>query len=433
MNYHKTIDFLFTSLPMYQRLGKAAYKENLDNTIALDNALGHPHRNFKTVHIAGTNGKGSVCHMLASILQTTGYKTGLYTSPHLLDFRERIRVDGKMISEENVVGFVEKIKKEIDEIAPSFFEMTVAMAFDHFSREKVDIAIIETGMGGRLDSTNIIEPELSVITNISLDHTEFLGNTKQLIAAEKGGIIKKNTPVVVGENTAEVIEVLTQISSERKSSISLSGKIRTFKYQTITLDQLSLFHFYNEETNAEEIIKSDLGGSYQSENIALVLSAVDHLKKKSWSISKENISSGLATVKKNTSLKGRWDIIGANPRIICDTAHNEAGIKSVVHQLNQLPSKNLHIVWGMVGDKDSESIFPLLPVDALYYFTQASIPRAMSVQKLAGKAKEAGLKGNSFDTVEAAYHSALKMAKPEDTVFIGGSTFVVADLFHFLD
>lgn len=428
MNYQKTIEFLFNSLPMYQRIGSAAYKANLDNTHALGLALGHPHKKFKSVHIAGTNGKGSVSHILASVLQESGYKTGLYTSPHLLNFRERIRVNGNMITEERVIEFIAKIKSEITRISPSFFEMTVAMAFDHFAMENVDIAIIETGLGGRLDSTNIIQPEVSVITNISSDHTEFLGNTKKLIAREKGGIIKKGIPVVSGDESQDVIEVLSEIASEKQTSISWANRIREFKYQTISLDQKSLFHFYNLSTKSEEVIKSDLGGTYQSRNISLCLATIDQLRQASWHISPENIASGIANVKKNTSLFGRWEILGANPRVICDTAHNEAGIEAVMEQIMLLPSRNLHIVWGMVGDKSLENILPHLPKNAIYYFTQPSIPRAMPVENLVKFTLKAGLSGRSFNTVRLAYEAAIDQADKDDTIFIGGSTFIVADL-----
>ncbi|MFC2080068.1 bifunctional folylpolyglutamate synthase/dihydrofolate synthase [Bacteroidota bacterium] len=433
MNYQETLSFLFNSLPMYQRTGKAAYKANLDNTIALDESLGHPHTKFKSIHIAGTNGKGSVSHILASILQAAGYKTGLYTSPHLLDFRERIRVDGKMIDDKAVVEFVKKIRKEIETISPSFFEMTVAMAFDHFAKEKVDIAIIETGLGGRLDSTNIIQPEIAVITSISIDHSEFLGNTIKQISREKGGIIKNNTPLITLNDNGDIAEVLSEISADKNAFICWANEIRKFKYQTFSIDQQALFHFQNQELKKEEIIKTDLLGSYQSENLALALATTDMLNKQNWNIDKANIASGLENVKKNTALLGRWEILGANPRIICDTAHNEAGIKAVVMQLEKIPCRELHIVWGMVNDKIIESILPLLPKTAIYYFTQASIPRSMPAEKLASISHEYGLSGNSYKLVDTAYRAALDAANTDDTVFIGGSTFIVADLLQILN
>ncbi len=457
MNYRETIDFLFSSLPMYQRTGKAAYKANLDNTIALDKAVGHPHRQFRSIHVAGTNGKGSVSHMLASIFQEAGYKTGLYTSPHLVDFRERIRIDGEMIGEEQVVGFVRRIKDEIERIQPSFFEMTVAMAYDHFAREKVDMAIIETGMGGRLDSTNIINPVISLITNISMDHAEFLGNTEVLIAREKGGIIKKGVPVIVGKNREEVCGVFSEIAWEKGSGIIFADKIRAFLFQTLTASQTSNFHFKNLETRQTETILSDLTGAYQSENISLVLAAVEMmrnyelrgqpgvmteddvmkedglvredgmLKGAGWDIPEAAIVRGFEHVKENTGLRGRWEILGNNPRIIADTAHNEAGVRAVMDQLKQVPSRKLHIVWGMVGDKPVDTILQHLPREAVYYFTQPSIPRAMPVENLVQKAVAAGLRGNAFRSVTEAFGEAKLAAGPDDTIYIGGSNFVVAD------
>jgi dihydrofolate synthase / folylpolyglutamate synthase len=428
MNYRETIDFLFNSLPMYQRTGKAAYKANLNNTIALDTALGHPHRQFKSVLVAGTNGKGSVSHMLASIFREAGYTTGLYTSPHLVDFRERIRVNGEMIGEEHVVRFVDRIKDEIDRIQPSFFEMTVAMAFDHFAREKVDIAIIETGMGGRLDSTNIINPVVSLITSIAMDHAEFLGDTEVLIAREKGGIIKKGTPVIIGKNCEEVCEVLTEMAGEKEAGILFADRIRDFLFQTFTVGQTSHFHFKNHESGESETIHSDLSGTYQSENINLVLTAIGLLREAGWDLPDDAVADGFAHVKRNTALRGRWEILGANPRIIADTAHNESGIRAVMAQLKQVPSKRLHIVWGMVGDKPVEAILQHLPKEAVYYFTQPAIPRAMPVENLVQRTGAAGLQGDAYPAVAEAFAAAKKAAGPDDTIYIGGSTFVVGDL-----
>lgn len=428
MNYQETIDFLFSSLPMYQRTGKAAYKANLDNTIALDTVLGHPHLRFKSIHVAGTNGKGSVSHMLASIFREAGYTTGLYTSPHMVDFRERIRVNGEMIGEAQVVGFVGRIKDEIDRIQPSFFEMTVAMAFDHFAREKVDIAIIETGMGGRLDSTNIITPVVSLITNISMDHAEFLGDTEVLIAREKGGIIKEGVPVIVGKNSDEVRDVFTEMAREKGSGIIFSDRIRNFLFQTFTASQTSHFHFKNHETGESEIILTDLTGTYQSENINVVLTTIGLLREAGWDLSEDAVVNGFAHVKRNTALRGRWEILGANPRIIADTAHNESGVRAVMTQLKQVPFKRLHIVWGMVGDKPVDAIIQHLPQEAVYYFTQPSIPRALPVEGLVQRAGAAGLKGESYPTVAEAFAAAGKAAGQDDTIYIGGSTFVVGDL-----
>lgn len=433
MNYPETIAFLFSSLPMYQRTGKAAYKANLDNTHALDQSMGHPHRRFKSVHIAGTNGKGSVSHMLASVLQESGYQTGLYTSPHLLDFRERIRVNGRMIGEEQVVGFVVRMRETIDRIQPSFFEMTVAMAFDHFAREQVDIAVIETGMGGRLDSTNIITPEVSVLTRISLDHTDFLGNTEALIAGEKAGIIKENVPVVAGNNDEVVNNVFRQTAAQKNSPIRFAAADRSFTFQTFTGDAESILHFRNLENKESESFTTDLLGTYQQENLGLALTTIDALKQSGWNIPDSAISAGLKNVKKNTFLRGRWEILGANPRIICDTAHNASGVQAVMEQLQQVPYKSLHIVWGMVGDKPAAEILQYLPGDAKYYFTQPSIPRAMTADNLAEHAFRRGLRGRQYPTVGEAYREALRSANPEDAVFIGGSTFVVADLLGFLE
>jgi len=427
MNYRETIDFLFNSLPMYQRTGKAAYKANLDNAIELDQLLGNPHKQFRTIHIAGTNGKGSVSHILASILSEAGYKTGLYTSPHLLDFRERIRVNGEMIDRQEVVRFVADHHEAITRISPSFFEMTFAMALDHFAHAGIDFGIIETGMGGRLDSTNIITPIASVITNISLDHMEFLGSTTELIAAEKGGIIKEKVPVVLGTNSEPVTNVIRKIAASKKSRLILAGEEREFSFQTQTTDHSSVFHFRNLKSNRVEQIKCDLNGKYQHENISVVMSAVELLENLGVSISAEALTSGLSKVRKNTSLRGRWEITGANPRVICDTAHNEAGVAAISDQLKHTPYRKLHIVWGMVGDKTADKILRLLPGEALYYYTQPTIPRALPTEKLAEAAEAAGRAGTSFPEVESAYQAARKAADIKDTIFIGGSTFLVAD------
>jgi len=434
MNYQETIEFLFNSLPMYQRTGGAAYKPNLNNTIALDDALGNPHRKFRSVHIAGTNGKGSVSHMLASIFQAAGYRTGLYTSPHLLDFRERIRVNGEMVSEEFVVDFVSRIKPEIERISPSFFEMTVAMAFDYFAIQQVDIAIIETGMGGRLDSTNIIIPDVSVITQVSLDHTEFLGDTVEKIAGEKAGIIKSGVPVVLGKNVPQVVHAIKKFAEEKNAPLTLSWKAKDFGFQTMNAGGEAFFHYRERKTRKTFVIASDLTGSYQSENICTVLAALDILTNENgWNITEENSKEGFLNIRKNTGLRGRWEVIGANPRIICDTGHNEAGIRTIVRQLMLIPYRQLHIVFGMVGDKPADHILKLLPQNASYYFTQPSIPRRMPVEKLAGLASEKGLSGKSFSTVEEAFLAAQQAAGKQDMIFIGGSTFVVADLLSFLE
>lgn len=428
MNYQETIEFLFSSLPMFQRTGAAAYKANLDNTLEFDRVLGHPHRLFRSVHVAGTNGKGSVSHMLASVFQVAGYRTGLYTSPHLLDFRERIRIDGKLIHEKHVVEFVERNRAVIERIQPSFFEMTVAMAFDHFAREKVDMAIIETGMGGRLDSTNIIVPEISVITSISKDHTEFLGDTIEKIAGEKAGIIKEGVPVVLGKNEPSVRRVIEKTASAKNAAVILSDEQRRYNYRTLLLDSRTLFHYTDIQAGKELAISSDLGGDYQGDNINTFLAAVSLLKKRFSMLSDAAVNEALLNVKRNTGLRGRWELLGSNPRIICDTAHNAGGIKLVMEQLGSVPAKKMHIVWGMVSDKSPELILPLLPKNAEYYFTQPSIPRGMPVDRLLSCAKTNQLNGGAYPTVEKAFLAAREKAGPDDTVFIGGSTFVVADL-----
>jgi len=433
MNYQETIHFLFNSLPMYQRQGKAAYKDNLDNSVRLDEHLGHPHRSFATIHVAGTNGKGSVSHMLASVLQQSGLKTGLYTSPHLLDFRERIRIDGAPIPENEVVSFVESHKDLIGKLAPSFFEMTVAMAFDHFQRQEVDVAVIETGMGGRLDSTNIIVPVLTIITNISLDHTEFLGSDVASIAREKGGIIKKGVPLIIGRAESPAEEVLTGMAEKMYSKAITAGRL----YE-------SMFHTYDLQGHLQVRIREtpepgdkqypiqtyacDLGAQYQIENIITVLAAVEQLQGLGWNLTLEDLKEGLARVKAHTGIMGRWQTIGHNPRSICDTAHNPDGIAAVIRQLDQIPRKRLHMVWGMVSDKNLDAILPLLPEEALYYFTPSSVPRSMDARLLCQRAGDIGLKGRAWPGVQEAYLAARLAAGPDDLIFTGGSTFVVADL-----
>lgn len=428
MNYQQAIDFLYTSLPMYQRQGKAAYKSNLDNTHRLDQAFGHPHRNYPTIHVAGTNGKGSVSHMIASVLQASGLKTGLYTSPHLLDFRERIRINGLSIPENEVSAFVTENQELISQVQPSFFEMTVAMAFDYFAREKVDVAVIETGLGGRLDSTNIINPVLTVITNISLDHTEFLGTDLSSIAREKGGIIKEKVPLVIGRVKAPAEEVLLAIAREKESAVTCASQIYQSRFRTLNLDgsmQLRIGKFINPVTKT---ITSDLTGEYQQENIITALCALEQLQKLQWKISEAHIQEGFAKVTASTGIRGRWQTIGHNPRSICDTAHNPEGIAAVISQIRQTPWKMLHMVWGMVSDKDLDMVLPLLPEEATYYFTASSVPRSMDAIVLSDRAREYGLKGEHYSSVKEAYRAAQSKAGPMDMIFTGGSTFVVADL-----
>jgi len=422
MNYQAAIDFLFNALPMYQRIGKAAYKANLDNTIALDDYFGHPHKKFRTLHIAGTNGKGSVSHMLAAILQQAGYKTGLYTSPHLNDFRERIRINGVMIPEEDVCNFVLQHSGIIEHLKPSFFEMTVAMAFDYFARENVDIAVIEVGMGGRLDSTNIITPLVSVITNIGYDHTQFLGETLPEIAAEKAGIIKPEVPVVIGENQPETLPVFIKHAQQLHSPLFLADN----NYTAQIIRETETYAEYS--VNDSLVYRLDLMGHYQKMNLQTVLCTIDQLKSYQISIQQTNLESALSNVQKNTGLRGRWQILQHKPLVVADTAHNAEGLAYTMKQIAQKQFKQLHIIFGVVNDKDVGKILPLLPVDASYYFTKASIPRALAEKELQHLANQSGLQGNSYASVGEAYHAALSFAGPDDMIYIGGSTFIVAGL-----
>lgn len=405
MTYGECLDWLFDQLPMYQRVGGAAYKADLENTHRLMDILGHPEKKFKSVHVAGTNGKGSVSHMLAATFQKAGYKTGLYTSPHLKDFRERIRINGEMIPEENVIQFVEQHKDHFTAIGLSFFEMTVGMAFQYFAEEKVDIAILEVGMGGRLDSTNVVIPELSVITNISLDHTQYLGNTRALIAAEKGGIIKDTVPVVIGERDEESAPVFIQIAGERNAPITFAEDVIPWR----AVDAL------------------DLKGIYQEKNIRTVLAAADQLEKKGYRL-KPVLETALQNTKKLTGLRGRWEQIGSKPTIICDTAHNAAGVSLVLDQLKKESYRQLHIVWGMVGDKDITTILRMLPKSAIYYFCKPDIPRGKDAEELGREAVRFGLSGKSYPSVQKALEAARANTLSDDFIFVGGSTFVVAEV-----
>ena len=438
MTYQEAIDFLFNSLPMYQRQGKAAYKANLDNTLKLDHYFNHPHQSFPTIHVAGTNGKGSVSHMLASVLQQAGFHTGLYTSPHLLDFRERIRINGIPIPEKEITNFINLHQPIIQEIRPSFFEMTVAMAFEYFSRQKVDVALVETGLGGRLDSTNIITPELSIITNISLDHTEFLGEDLSSIAKEKGGIIKKGVPLVIGRANEEIERLFLTIAEKKQSAITLAYRFYETSFHTINRDgsSISRIRKINRGSGESDSVKSDslvtvtcdLTGDYQQENLITVLSAIGQLRELGWNIPETAVKAGLSAVVKNTGIMGRWQTIGHNPRSICDTAHNHDGIAAVMKQVLQVPWKELHMVWGMVNDKDLDAILPLLPPEARYYFTSSGVPRSLDPIQLQNKALAYGLSGEVYPSVETAYRAAQQFAGADDMIFTGGSTFVVADL-----
>jgi len=415
---------------MFHRIGQAAYKNSLDNTLKLDEIFGHPHRRFKTIHVAGTNGKGSVSHMLAAIFQKAGYKTGLYTSPHLKDFRERIKINGEMISEEKVIQWIEDypVANNLWNLEPSFFELTVAMAFDYFEKENVDIAIVEVGLGGRLDSTNIINPEVSVITNISYDHVNLLGDTLEKIAREKAGIIKKNIPVVIGTTQNETKMIFQDIARIKESSIYFADQEYSAFYSMQGLDGRQIMNI--EKSGKVEFgeLKLDLLGTYQLKNVPVVLKTVDIMIDKGWKISRVSIYEGLRDAAKITGLMGRWQIIGHNPLIICDTGHNEDGIRRVVSQIKNSAYETLHFVFGVVADKNPDTVLSLLPTDAIYYFTRADIPRAMNEQELARKAKEFGLNGNCYPSVMEAFNTAKLNAGKNDLIFVGGSTFVVAEI-----
>jgi dihydrofolate synthase/folylpolyglutamate synthase len=427
VDYQQTLNYLIEKLPMFHRIGAAAYKANLDNINSLCDLLNHPEKKFRSVHIAGTNGKGSVSHMLASVLMTAGYKTGLFTSPHLKDFRERIRINGIMITQESVIDFVEKNKDAFEKISPSFFEWTTALAFDYFAHQKVDIAVIETGLGGRLDSTNIIYPELSVITNISNDHKNLLGNTLEEIAGEKAGIIKENIPVVIGERQKETAGVLIAKAQEKKSVAVFASD--NFSPEIISSGEnfmkLKISNNVSEEIGELQI---DLPGLYQQKNICTVLQSLEILKKDFTAISRESIESGLSEVIKNTGLRGRWEMLSKEPLTIADVGHNEEGIRFAVHQLSQLSFENLHIVFGLVNDKETESVLKLLPDYAIYYFCRADLPRAMNATELMNEAARFGLNGKEYSSVKDAYSTAKLNAGHNDVIFIGGSTFVVAEV-----
>ena len=427
MNYAETTDWMFNKFPMYQKIGAKAYKPDLGNIVELLDFLGNPEKKFKTVHVAGTNGKGTVSHTLASIFQECGYKTGLYTSPHLLDFRERIRINGQMIDEQSVIDFIGNNKEKFEEMQLSFFEMATGMAFDYFAREKVDIAIIEVGLGGRLDSTNVIMPELSVITNISLDHVNMLGNTLAEIAAEKAGIIKPNTPVVIGETQPETKDVFIAKAKECNAPIYFADEIIDCdKIHIESLDYQKFDIWKNSELYIEAV-EFPLLGYYQKKNLATVICAVEILKEK-FNIDKKDIVNGLEFVVKNTNLMGRWQILSRQPLVIADTGHNVGGVKEIVMQLSDMTFRKLHFVLGCVNDKDIDGILNLLPHYAEYYFCKADIPRGLDANILAAKVLEVGLRGNVYESVQQAYNSALNNAHFDDVVFIGGSNFTVAEV-----
>lgn len=407
MNYKDTLDYLYNSAPLFQQIGAGAYKEGLENTWALDEHFGHPHRSFRSIHIAGTNGKGSCSHTLAAILQEAGYKVGLYTSPHLIDFRERIRVNGQPVPEAYVIRFVEEERAFFEPLHPSFFELTTAMAFRYFAEEKVDVAVVEVGLGGRLDCTNIIRPDLCIITNISLDHVQFLGDTLEKIAGEKAGIIKPGIPVVIGETTPETRPVFQKKAEEVGAPI----------------------HFAEEEVKGvHPDWEYELKGLYQEKNRRTLWAALPLLQEGGYQISESDIQAGFAHVVELTGLMGRWQKLQEHPTLVCDTGHNVGGIQYIAEQLRRQVFRRLHIVIGMVNDKDVRGVLALLPREATYYFTQASVKRALPAGQLARLAAEARLQGTCYPDVPSAVRAAQKESLPEDFIFVGGSSFIVADL-----
>ena len=427
MDYQSCLEYLYSKLPMFSRTGAAALKMDLSNTTALCGALGNPEQCFKTIHVAGTNGKGSVSHMLASIMQEAGFKTGLYTSPHLKDFRERIRINGEMIAAEQVIDFTENIMDLIDDLEPSFFEVTVAMAFDHFAKEGVDVAIIETGLGGRLDSTNIIHPEMSIITNIGMDHVQLLGNTLGLIATEKAGIIKANVPAVIGQTHVETAAVFETKARLLGAPIVFADAIWKSVAESITPGNISI-KLTGINNGVTRKFSADLAGIYQAENIRTVVTAIDLLMEREWKIKEDDVVRGIANAKKNTGLHGRWEAIDTTPLLILDVAHNTEGIKQVIQQINASSFEKLFIILGMSRDKDVEAVLSMLPHQAYYGFTQAPIPRALSIDELERMASSAGLIGQSYPDVNTAIEDTIKKAGAKDLVLVCGSIFVVGEV-----
>ena len=422
MNYKETVEHLYKQTPAYQRVGQVAYKKGLDNSLTLDAYFRFPHRSYRTIHVAGTNGKGSTSHLLAAVLSKAGYKVGLYTSPHLIDFRERIRVNGEMIDQQFVVDFVKNHREAFEPIMPSFFELTMEMAFVYFQSMEVDVAIIETGLGGRLDSTNIISPNLSIITNIGLDHTQYLGDSLPKIAAEKAGIIKHNTPVVIGEaGNEEVRKVFAEKANKQKAPIIFAEEQMDNFTSDITADGWIL------NNDRYKNLKSELGGWVQNKNARTVLTAIQELLKLGYKIPNQAVYNGFANVTKLTGLMGRWQTLQHNPKIVCDTGHNEHSIQYIVEQLRMEKYDTLHIIFGMANDKDSSTILSMMPKNAIYYFTQAAIDRALDVNKLTETASKYSLKGNKYSTVQLAIEAAEENANKTDFIFIGGSSFIVAD------
>ena len=427
MNYNEAVNYLFTQLPVFEHTGGDAYKPGLKTATAMDDAFGNPHRKYKTIHIAGTNGKGSVSNFLASVLQEAGYRTGLFTSPHIVDFKERIRVNGKKIDEMFVTDFVNNYAQKFAHLHPTFFELTTAMAFEYFRKENVQVAAIETGMGGRLDSTNIISPILSVITNIALDHCQFLGNTLKEIAAEKAGIIKRGVPVVVGESDSRTNSVFIDKASEMDAPITLASNKLQATMGGVTEDGKQNFNVFKCGEPYYTGIKCAQTGKYQEKNIVTAVAAIEQLQRQGINISRQNIYDGLENVNKNTGFYGRWQVIKKQPLTICDTGHNPAGIKYVTEQIATQNYKTLRMVMGFVADKDISTILKLLPTNAVYYFCNAQTKRALPSPTLQTAAANCGLVGNAYQTVREAFDAATKDAAADDMIFLGGSNYVVSE------
>jgi len=423
MNYKETLDYLYNIAPMFQQVGKDGYKEGLSNTHILDQHFNHPHTTFRCIHVAGTNGKGSCSHTLAAILQSAGYKVGLYTSPHLVDFRERIRVNGVQIPEEFIINFIEQQRDFFEPLYPSFFELTTAMAFLYFAEQEIDVAVIEVGLGGRLDCTNIIHPELSIITNISFDHTQYLGDTLPLIAAEKAGIIKSGVSVIIGETTPETKPVFIDKANEVGAPILFAED-----EQLLLGAEKDVEGYWNYHTADYENLRGELGGLCQIKNTNTLLSAIRLLVRKGFQIFEDDVRAGFGEVCELTGLSGRWQKLSENPVMMCDTGHNIGGMTYITEQLKLQIYKKLHIIIGMVNDKDIRGVLALLPKDAEYYFTKASVKRALPEQEMKRLAQDRGLSGSCYPNVEEALKAAKLNAQKEDFIFVGGSSFIVADL-----
>ncbi|MBO7068657.1 MAG: bifunctional folylpolyglutamate synthase/dihydrofolate synthase [Bacteroidaceae bacterium] len=426
MTYQEATTYLFTAAPLFQNIGAGAYKEGLSNTQLLDKHFNHPHRNYRTIHVGGTNGKGSTSHTLAAVLQSQGYRVGLYTSPHLVDFRERIRVNGEMIPQQRVIDFIEKERSFFEPLHPSFFELATALAFQYFAEMKVDVAVIEVGLGGRLDCTNIIQPDLSIITNISFDHVQFLGNTLPKIAYEKAGIIKRQVPAVIGEaGDGEVRAVFEE--EARKVGTEL---IFAEEEDELTGFSLSPVTGYTYSTKSYGELHGQLSGYCQEKNIRTILAAIKVLNQSGYGIDTEAVKEGVSNVCQLTGLMGRWQTISTHPLTICDTGHNVGGMQYITRQLQETPHRKLHIIIGMVNDKDVNTVLSMLPKDATYYFTQASVARAMPVEEFAEIAQKHNLHGSCYANVGTAYSAARQNADENDMIFVGGSTFIVADMLY---